>query len=209
MAPLAALRGEGVAYVILLAGPSVPIAEILVVQSEAIARASGMSDANAAGLGAAMGEAIEAARTHSDPEALAAALRAPLQRQLEVNGITPSATDIDAAVSQAMSQFGSAWFKWILDYDPIPALEALDVPVLALNGSLDMQVLVDQNIPGLEGALRASGNPDVTVTVMPGLNHLFQHASTGSPAEYPNIEETMSEEVLEIVAAWIIQRFSG
>lgn len=38
---------------------------------------------------------------------------------------------------------------------------------------------------------------------LPGLNHLFQHCETGAVAEYAQIEETISPEVLEIITAWI------
>jgi hypothetical protein len=38
---------------------------------------------------------------------------------------------------------------------------------------------------------------------MPGLNHLFQTAQTGSPTEYPKIEETMSPAALEFIGNWI------
>ena len=34
------------------------------------------------------------------------------------------------------------------------------------------------------------GNPDVTLVELPGLNHLFQTATTGSVGEYRDIEET-------------------
>ena len=76
-------------------------------------------------------------------------------------------------------------------YDPAPALRATRVPVLALNGALDLQVPADENLAGIERALRAGGNRDVTVEKLPGLNHLFQPARTGAPSEYSEIEETM------------------
>jgi uncharacterized protein len=36
-----------------------------------------------------------------------------------------------------------------------------------------------------------------------GLNHLFQTATTGSPAEYATISETFSPAALQIIADWI------
>jgi hypothetical protein len=42
---------------------------------------------------------------------------------------------------------------------------------------------------------------------MPGLNHLFQTAKTGSTMEYAQIEETMSPAVLDLVTHWILERF--
>jgi len=209
VAPLATTRGDGVAFVVMLAGPAVSLGEVLAHQTEAIARAGGAPDAVAAEIRAAVEEIVIAVRTESDPEALVAALQAPIRRQFEASGVTPTDAEVNAQATQAMAQFGTPWFRWVLDHDPIPALTSMDMPVLALNGSLDMQVLVDQNIPPLEQAFRDGGNPDVTVRVLPGLNHLFQHTETGNPAEYGVIEETMSPEVLDLVADWILERFGG
>ena len=45
---------------------------------------------------------------------------------------------------------------------------------------------------------------DVTVTELPGLNHLFQDATTGSPDEYGTIEETLSPVALRTMGDWIV-----
>jgi fermentation-respiration switch protein FrsA (DUF1100 family) len=81
------------------------------------------------------------------------------------------------------------------------------VPTLALNGSLDVQVPAKENLAAIDSALRAAGNRDYRVMELPGLNHLFQTARTGGPAEYATIEETMAPAALEAVASWIVQRF--
>ena len=52
-------------------------------------------------------------------------------------------------------------------------------------------------------ALEQGGNSDYEVVKFPGLNHLFQTAKTGSPAEYAQIPETMAPVVLETMATWI------
>ena len=79
-------------------------------------------------------------------------------------------------------------------------------PVLALNGSLDLQVPADVNLRAIEQALRAGGNSDVTATTMEGLNHLFQTATTGLPTEYAAIEETIAPHALRLVSDWIRDR---
>jgi uncharacterized protein len=53
--------------------------------------------------------------------------------------------------------------------------------VLAINGSLDIQVLIDQNLPAIPKAL--ARNKPAEIDEFPGLNHLFQIARTGSPAK--------------------------
>jgi hypothetical protein len=37
---------------------------------------------------------------------------------------------------------------------------------------------------------------------LPDLNHLFQHAYTGTPAEYAAIEETFSPDALALIVDW-------
>ncbi|MBK5099022.1 MAG: hypothetical protein JJE01_14690, partial [Gemmatimonadetes bacterium] len=81
------------------------------------------------------------------------------------------------------------------------------VPVLLLWGAKDMQVPPEGNRAPVEQALADSGNPDVTVTVLPELNHLFQTSDTGAPTEYVTIEETMSPVALDAIAEWIAARF--
>jgi fermentation-respiration switch protein FrsA (DUF1100 family) len=82
-------------------------------------------------------------------------------------------------------------------------------PVLALNGEKDSQVTPRENLPAIEGALRAGGNRDVTARVLPGLNHLFQTAGTGAVTEYAHIEETFAPAALAIVGDWIVAHTSG
>ena len=101
-------------------------------------------------------------------------------------------------------ELSSDWYRAFIAYDPRPTLERLRIPVLALNGDKDVQVVSSQNIPALRAALK--DDPDATVTELPGLNHLFQTAETGSPLDYAKITETMSPKVLEIVTEWVNAR---
>jgi hypothetical protein len=55
----------------------------------------------------------------------------------------------------------------------------------------------------MEAAFQEAGNQQATVSELPGLNHLFQHAGTGSPSEYGLIPETMAPEVLTLIGDWI------
>jgi len=43
----------------------------------------------------------------------------------------------------------------------------------------------------------------VDLRELPDLNHLLQHAYSGSPAEYAAIDETISPEALQIIADWM------
>lgn len=68
---------------------------------------------------------------------------------------------------------------------------------------LDLQITPEENLKAIKNALTKAGNKDFEVLEIPGLNHLFQTAKTGSPKEYEEIEETFSPKALEIMKNWI------
>lgn len=95
------------------------------------------------------------------------------------------------------------WMISFLKSTPEQYLIQVKIPVLALNGSLDLQITPEENLKAIKNALTKAGNKDFEVLEIPGLNHLFQTAKTGSPKEYEEIEETFSPKALEIMKNWI------
>ena len=87
-------------------------------------------------------------------------------------------------------------------YDPTIALAQVTCPVLALNGTKDLQVDANQNLSAIEAVKSSTGN-DITVIELEGLNHLFQPATTGSIAEYAQIEITFDYDTLVLMGNWI------
>jgi len=100
----------------------------------------------------------------------------------------------------AMKQAGTPWFRYFLSVNPSLELSKITCPVLALNGTLDSQVDCKTNLGLLEKGLKKG---KCTIKAMEGLNHLFQHCTTGAATEYGDIEETISPEVLDIIADWV------
>lgn len=94
------------------------------------------------------------------------------------------------------------WMKFFLSYDPIGDIKQIKCPVLALNGSLDVQVLANDNLNVLKSAPNLQKL--LTAKKYEGLNHLFQPCATGDVSEYASIEQTISEEVLSDIAEWIL-----
>jgi pimeloyl-ACP methyl ester carboxylesterase len=84
-------------------------------------------------------------------------------------------------------------------------LPQITIPILALNGELDIQVPPQENLDGLRTFFK--DHPDATITELEGLNHMFQHATTGALGEYNDIEETFAPEAMKIIADWINERF--
>jgi fermentation-respiration switch protein FrsA (DUF1100 family) len=109
---------------------------------------------------------------------------------------------VPAEVAPRMADQGLLpWVRWFLRHDPGPDLARLRMPVLALQGSLDKQVVPDVNLPALRAAL--ASDPQATVVELPGLNHLLQTARTGLPREYGAIEETIAPAALTLMSDWV------
>ncbi len=211
IAPLAASRSKDVAFIVMMAGTGVSGYEILPAQVEAIDKASGQPADRARRDADLTRSAMDLVRAEKDE----AVLRTRLKKLFADHSNAIDAEDLktagglDAYVDKQVKMLSSPWFRFFVDYDPRPSLRQVKVPVLALNGELDHQVLPDQNLPDIERALREAKNPDVTIRRMPGLNHLFQTATTGSPTEYASIEETLSPAVLDVITHWILERFGN
>ncbi len=209
IAPLVASRDREVAFLVLLAGPGTPSAELLVQQAALISRAGGDPEREIERTSDFQRQMFGAIAQTADSAALHARLTEVGQRFLAT--LTPEERAMpagsEATLTATINTMVSPWYRWFLRYDPAPALRATRVPVLALNGALDLQVPADENLAGIQASLRAGGNRDVTVEKLPSLNHLFQTARTGAPSEYNEIEETMSPVVLQRVSGWILERF--
>ena len=95
----------------------------------------------------------------------------------------------------------SPWLQWFIDYDPSENIRQTSCPVFALNGDRDCQVISFLNLEAIRRLLPPSEKN--LVKEYPALNHLFQHATTGLPSEYGQIEETISPEVLQDIAQWV------
>lgn len=72
---------------------------------------------------------------------------------------------------------------------------------MAINGQKDMQVIASENLPAIHSLL--PDNNLNTIKEYPGLNHLFQHCTTGMVTEYNQIEETIAPKVLHDITEWI------
>jgi fermentation-respiration switch protein FrsA (DUF1100 family) len=196
IAPMAAAVDRQIAFIVMMAGSGVTGDQIIVEQLRLIAMASGASKENADQEAEKERETLTLVETEKDP----ATLRRLLGAKLASEGVP------DAGIAVQVKNATSPWFRFFLAYDPTTALRKLTIPVLAINGSLDLQVPPALNLPAIRKALAEAGNQHAEVDELPGLNHLFQDAKTGSPSEYGQIEETMSPVALDKIASWILKQ---
>jgi pimeloyl-ACP methyl ester carboxylesterase len=201
IAPAVAAADKSVAFVVMIAGPTVRGDKLFILQSSVTAKAYGAPEDYIARR-KVFDEQLYTAITSASSQSEALARAKTLVAQAEADKI------VDANEAETLAQDATTpWERYFLAYDPAPALTRVTVPVLALNGSLDVQVPARENLAAAREALKH--NPNATIMELAGMNHLLQDAKTGAPNEYNDIEETMSPKALNIIADWVAERASS
>jgi dipeptidyl aminopeptidase/acylaminoacyl peptidase len=193
VAPMVAGR-SAIAFVVLIAPPGISGADVLLTQKKLIELADGMPAATV-GRSVANQRALFAIATSTDDDAT---VRAKALALMATRGSTGPQAQMLA------DGLASPSFRRFLSNDPIPALKALHVPVLVVQGLRDVQVTPADNLPPIRAAL--AGNKAAEIVELPGLNHLLQPAVTGAPAEYRGITTTMDEGALSRIVDWARQQ---
>ena len=181
------LAAEGnVDLIVSLAGMAVSGAETLLAQNRTVLKEAGIPEETIDSYCRLLGKAFN----------------------VKVNGgVMPDPADYDlpaalaANYKAATAQLQMPYMSHFLALDMRPLLGKIACPVLALNGTKDTQVDHEDNLGAIREGLPP--NPANRVEEVEGLNHLFQHCTTGAVAEYKDIEETFAPEVLGMMISWI------
>ncbi len=205
IAPILASSRNDVAFIVSLAGPGVKGEDLIHRQNRDISLAMGVDPAE-------IEKSVEVNRKlyaiiRKEPDNVKAGekLRAEYPKILDKQKVTgKNKEEAIKQVDAGFSPMALTWIRYFISLDPAVYWEKTRCPVLALNGEKDLQVSAAVNLPAIVKALEKRGNDKVTSVSLPGLNHLFQHSSTGLPSEYGEIEETTSPEVLKIITDWIL-----
>ena len=197
IAPMVAARNKDVKFVVMLAGQGCTGLDVMLQQNEAIFRTKGLSEKLISIRMACMRELFSMPTGSSQKE-----FKAVIDRHTA--GLSKEQIDSiglgRGAAAAAKQQMDSRWMQTFLTLDPAEYLTKVKCPILALNGSKDLQVLPQPNIERIKEL-----NPQADCILEPGLNHLFQHCGTGSPDEYLLIEETFASNVMKQLADWILE----
>jgi pimeloyl-ACP methyl ester carboxylesterase len=204
IAPIVAAKMKRIRFIVLLAGTGIPGGDLLLLQKAAIQKAAGISDASIQKDSILGKGAFEIVDKTSDPVQLKEKLTAYYQKKLkESPDAKPEGMSTEDYITASVNMLSNTWMHYFIRYNPAPVLKDVKCPVLALNGSKDLQVPAKVNLEAIRKGLEKGGNKHVTIHELPGLNHLFQECSTGSPSEYAQIEQTISPSVLKEIADWI------
>jgi hypothetical protein len=194
------------AGIVLLAAPGVPMHELLLRQSADIIRQRGMEE-----------EYIKAADDFN--RIFYKTLLADKKNKLTVSSLyqkmLPYLKALPAATKEALQMSESGlmnqsytflmpWFRYFVKIDPTSYLKKVKCPVLAVNGSQDIQVAAGPNLEAIRNNMPQ--NKDVTCSEIPGLNHFFQHCKSCTVQEYGELEETFAPELLKAMENWLKER---
>lgn len=196
IAPLVAARNKDVKYVVMLAGQGCTGLDVMLQQNEALYRAAGLSERLLAVRMAAMRELLAMPTGSKQKD-----YKAVIDRHTD----DLTKTEVDSiglgrgSAAAMKQQLESRWMQTFLTLDPAEYLPKVKVPVLALNGAKDRQVVCKPNLQRVKALC-----PQADCRELPGLNHLFQHCTTGGTDEYLLIEETFAPEAMRQIADWIL-----
>jgi pimeloyl-ACP methyl ester carboxylesterase len=197
--PLAAVRAKELAFLISVSGAGVPAAETTIDQVQNEMTARGMRPEGLAQLVGLMKLQYEFARTGEGWGDYAAAREKVAAR---LGGKPPDA--FPGTPDHPYWQF----IRRLYFYDPAPTLRQLQVPTLALFGELDNNIVAEKNKAAWEAALKAGGNPDYTLRILPKANHLQLEAKVGSSAEMASLQRFVPE-YSATVKDWLAKRVRG
>lgn len=208
---MVAARNKFVSFIMLLAGPGIPISDLMGQQNEAVFKSVGMPQSvidtyiplyknlmktltQAPDITSGVEKANEITRAWY--------LTSDKEKVKLTTGIN-SESDIPGFVNNMSRELSSKWWKFFANYQPEPVLQKVKCPVLAINGGADIQVVADANLKGIENALLKGGNKRVTIKKFDALNHLFQKCQTCTVQEYGELETTIEPEVLTFLLEWL------
>ncbi len=199
IAPMVASRNkETVAFIVLLAGTGIRGKELLLLQSQLISKVNGVPSAQIK-KNTSLNEKLYTMVMTSNDNTQIKKDATKLMAEYSATRVT------EADVDGLLAQINSPWFRYFLHLDPSVFLEKTTCQVLALNGTLDLQVPAKENLAAIEKSLKVAENKQYKIVSLKGLNHLFQKAKTGNPSEYATIEETFNPKALTEIGEWILE----
>lgn len=203
VASIVAADDKRIGFTIHLGGIAQPFEEILLYQSEAIFRVSNeLTDKeieNSMAINRHIYDIFK--KSKNNEEAVAKISRYWDELSSKLTAEEKGKYNITPAGKLSMIQtFSSPWFYTLFHIDPAKYLKKIKTPVLAIAGEKDLQVEGIQTFINMQRYLKK--NPKNEFQPMPGLNHLLQPCTTGSPDEYGNIETTIAPAVLENIVTW-------
>ena len=196
--PLAPAREKDVAFLISISGAGVSPAETTIDEAQGELKAAGRRPEVIGQITELMRLKYDFARTGQGWNEYAAARNKVVARLGRAPDDFPGSPDDPYWQS----------IRGLYFYDPAPALRGLRIPVLALFGELDDNIVADKNQKAWDSALRMGGNHDYTLRILPGTDHMMLEAKAGNNAEMAALQR-FTPAYFVTVQEWLAKRVRG
>jgi uncharacterized protein len=206
IAVMLAGKKKNIKNAVLLAGPGISGAELLIDQTVLVSTISQLPPGIVSSDSLFQYNIILAMISNMDSTAKVEEIKRIVAEQYATFG--PSQVKRIGSVDQFFDliyrNYNNPWMMFFLKYDPYLDLTKMNGRVLALFGEKDIQVAPGKSAVSMERALKsAAGVTGFEIKVYPGLNHLFQEAETGLVDEYRSNTQTLSPQVIEDVIRFL------
>lgn len=205
IAPMVASQNKKVKFVISMAGPGISIDELMILQTNAQGKLSGASESELKSTGDLNRKIYATVKNYSGND-LQNEVKRTLSDELAKLPKEQQPIDMETFLNDQSKSLSMPWYSFFLKINPDDYWSKLKIPVLALNGTLDTQVLSKENLNGIKTSLEKAKNKQFEIVELPNLNHLFQEAKIGSVEEYGKLEQTIAPVVLEKMSSWVLKK---
>ncbi|MDR2834607.1 MAG: alpha/beta fold hydrolase [Bacteroidales bacterium] len=202
IASMVASRNKNIDFVIFLAGPGIPIDSLLIMQTEAIAKASGLIDDEIEITSKLNFKIYQLVKSENNLDSIKLKTKDLMIKFQNDNPDLLESLD-EKSIDAQIQTITNTWFRYFIKFIPELYIKNIKCPLLALNGNKDLQVIAKENLSAIEKILKKNGNNNVIIKELDNQNHLFQECETGSPSEYSEIEQTFSPIALNEILKFI------
>jgi len=205
IASIVASKDNGVAFIIMLAGPAISGEQILLTQQRKIMEVENIDDSIIDLSIKDSRKIYKILKKDNNKEKAGYKIRDYLAKRAKKIPTEHHATlgYSKQAIENKILILNTDWFRYFVSYNPDKYFEAINCPTLALFGEKDVQVTAVENSEAFAKFVNKRNN--FSQIVYQNKNHLFQNATTGHMSEYALIEETFCENVLDDIAKWILK----
>ncbi len=206
IAPKVAAEYDNTDFIVSIAGPAIPIAELMTIQNKLVFEKLGMSTEGLTIMEKNLPKIFSIVNQNKEPKELFDTLIYEVKQfynslsEKDQKLLGQSSSSYYTTIS---ATFFTPWFRYFLAYDPGPSWQKVKCPVLALNGSEDIQVSAKENLAAIKKHLDIAENKNHQEIELEGFNHLMQPCKVCSIAEYALIETTFDQKALDLITDFV------
>jgi uncharacterized protein len=194
--------------IIFMGAPFLPGDRIIDLQIETISEAQGISEEIVEQNLEFQQRIYDVVRSEGDWSDVEADLYDRLEQQInelpeqQREALGDMSSFIRSQINRQLAAAKTNWFRSFIEYDPAADIRNLEIPMLALFGEKDTQVILNPNREAAE-QIQNEESVSLEIVTVESANHLFQSSGSGLPSEYGMLERAFAEGFIEAMIEWL------